>query len=104
MIRRPPRSTRTDTLFPDTTLFRSEFVEIGAGDTQELESLQDRHGFVQRLREHAPVELEQRQLAIQEQVTALPVQFGRHLAHRGIRPRHLASRKASGTLESMTVA
>src|SRR3546814_4957155 len=23
MIRRPPRSTRTDTLFPDTTLFRS---------------------------------------------------------------------------------
>src|SRR3546814_6140023 len=24
MTRRPPRSTRTDTLFPDTTLFRSE--------------------------------------------------------------------------------
>src|SRR3546814_8441105 len=24
MIRRPPRSTRTDTLFPDTSLFRSE--------------------------------------------------------------------------------
>src|SRR3546814_19321494 len=26
MIRRPPRSTRTDTLFPDTTLFRSKVV------------------------------------------------------------------------------
>src|SRR3546814_5457141 len=26
MIRRPPRSTRTDTLFPYTTLFRSEVV------------------------------------------------------------------------------
>src|SRR3546814_20791756 len=26
MIRRPPRSTRTDTLFPDTTLFRSAFM------------------------------------------------------------------------------
>src|SRR3546814_413100 len=26
MIRRPPRSTRTDTLFPYTTLFRSPFV------------------------------------------------------------------------------
>src|SRR3546814_15677921 len=26
MIRRPPRSTRTDTLFPYTTLFRSGFV------------------------------------------------------------------------------
>src|SRR3546814_3808888 len=30
MIRRPPRSTRTDTLLPDTTLFRSLFVwQIG---------------------------------------------------------------------------
>src|SRR3546814_2826444 len=28
MIRRPPRSTRTDTLFPYTTLFRSH---VGAG-------------------------------------------------------------------------
>src|SRR3546814_3289528 len=27
MIRRPPRSTRTDTLFPYTTLFRSEGVD-----------------------------------------------------------------------------
>src|SRR3546814_8302542 len=26
MIRRPPRSTRTDTLFPYTTLFRSEHL------------------------------------------------------------------------------
>src|SRR3546814_9836326 len=32
MIRRPPRSTRTDTLFPYTTLFRSlAFVAIEAG-------------------------------------------------------------------------
>src|SRR3546814_1805675 len=29
MIRRPPRSTRTDTRFPDTTLFRSELVRHG---------------------------------------------------------------------------
>src|SRR3546814_974439 len=28
MIRRPPRSTRTDTLFPYTTLFRSAFEGI----------------------------------------------------------------------------
>src|SRR3546814_4279488 len=27
MIRRPPRSTRTDTLFPYTTLFRSILIE-----------------------------------------------------------------------------
>src|SRR3546814_15336375 len=29
MIRRPPRSTRTDTLFPYTTLFRSQFLLSG---------------------------------------------------------------------------
>src|SRR3546814_2438887 len=28
MIRRPPRSTRTDTLFPYTTLFRSRAVRL----------------------------------------------------------------------------
>src|SRR3546814_13813736 len=31
MIRRPPRSTRTDTLFPYTTLFRSVVRHVGAG-------------------------------------------------------------------------
>src|SRR3546814_4791715 len=31
MIRRPPRSTRTDTLFPYTTLFRSFFAAFLAG-------------------------------------------------------------------------
>src|SRR3546814_3385854 len=34
MIRRPPRSTRTDTLFPYTTLFRSTVV---MGDGHRLE-------------------------------------------------------------------
>src|SRR3546814_9066825 len=40
MIRRPPRCTRTDTLFPYTTLFRSggdvasELVVPGAGDAR----------------------------------------------------------------------
>src|SRR3546814_12118280 len=31
MLRRPPRSTRTDTLFPSPTLFRS-FLEVGDFD------------------------------------------------------------------------
>src|SRR3546814_13819317 len=30
MIRLPPRSTRTDTLFPDTTLFRSRHLSLAA--------------------------------------------------------------------------
>src|SRR3546814_11352124 len=40
MIRRPPRSTRTDTLFPYTTLFRSEWqdaAEARQADPQEGE-------------------------------------------------------------------
>src|SRR3546814_2566258 len=34
MVRRPPRSTRTDTLCPYTTLFRSDLLAIG-GDARE---------------------------------------------------------------------
>src|SRR3546814_14030552 len=33
MIRRPPRSTRTDTLFPYTTLFRSRRRPCGTGSS-----------------------------------------------------------------------
>src|SRR3546814_12542491 len=33
MIRRPPRSTRTDTLFPYTTLFRSTRIRLRRGST-----------------------------------------------------------------------
>src|SRR3546814_4725587 len=39
MIRRPPRSTRTDTLFPYTTLFRSRLV-LGE-DANEIEPVID---------------------------------------------------------------
>src|SRR3546814_18099357 len=34
MIRRPPRSTRTDTLFPYTTLFRS--IGLGPGKKESM--------------------------------------------------------------------
>src|SRR3546814_5504346 len=44
MIRRPPRSTRTDTLFPYTTLFRSNFTAL-----QQLEGL-----IIQRAVLHLP--------------------------------------------------
>src|SRR3546814_6637695 len=42
MIRRPPRSTRTDTLFPYTTLFRSEVI---------AENLKSRQGAAQAAEE-----------------------------------------------------
>src|SRR3546814_8124725 len=50
MIRRPPRSTRTDTLFPYTTLFRSLVLQIAQdlgdpeqadGDSDEAEAVGD---------------------------------------------------------------
>src|SRR3546814_16495634 len=37
MIRRPPRSTRTDTLFPYTTLFRSARAAVGKGGEEAVE-------------------------------------------------------------------
>src|SRR3546814_3479036 len=47
MIRRPPRSTRTDTLFPYTTLFRS------GSDAADAEG---RHGGTRRRRPRAAVD------------------------------------------------
>src|SRR3546814_5767326 len=38
MIRRPPRSTRTDTLFPYTTLFRSCRPSPGSGNPRRQET------------------------------------------------------------------
>src|SRR3546814_3238020 len=49
MRRRPPRSTRTDTLFPYTTLFRSEF---------------ECHRVGQAVDEHAVVVVEQVQVVV----------------------------------------
>src|SRR3546814_12072357 len=51
MIRRPPRSTRTDTLFPYTTLFRSPFghtpsqriEQRGIADVDALARLDHQH-------------------------------------------------------------
>src|SRR3546814_12759069 len=47
MIRRPPRSTRTDTLFPYTTRFRSELADeaggVPGGAAGELAPLQQQH-------------------------------------------------------------
>src|SRR3546814_3477958 len=41
MIRRPPRSTRTDTLFPYTTLFRSR-QHVERGERHDRDHAQDR--------------------------------------------------------------
>src|SRR3546814_20544002 len=47
MIRRPPRSTRTDTLFPYTTLFRSDLRALANRvDVVGIEACQDDHLLV----------------------------------------------------------
>ena len=43
-----------------------ELVEVGRDDAQELQPLEQRHGAVLGLREHAAVEFERLQLAIEE--------------------------------------
>src|SRR3546814_6122736 len=43
MIRRPPRSTRTDTLFPSTTLFRSRADSLPATRPHQLLPLGAQH-------------------------------------------------------------
>src|SRR3546814_13052961 len=62
MLRRPPRSTRTDPLFPYTTLFRSNSIERAAGCTLALRlGLRQIDGFseawavnIANAREHGP--------------------------------------------------
>src|SRR3546814_2384002 len=62
MIRRPPRSTRTDTLFPYTTLFRSQRLvpkRTGAGEDQRIVryavrlDVQRRRGLAQQVERRA---------------------------------------------------
>src|SRR3546814_5062815 len=45
MIRRPPRSTRTDTLFPYTTLFRSQFDSTAGNPTGQVNNYRIRQSW-----------------------------------------------------------
>src|SRR3546814_6591074 len=58
MIRRPPRSTRTDTLFPYTTLFRADVdegaIERIAGQREEGDQAQARGHELARLQRTRP--------------------------------------------------
>src|SRR3546814_11666536 len=68
MIRRPPRSTRTDTLFPYTTLFRSKT------ETQQVVVLSD--GAIRR--SSAFVLLEKRIFAIRSPIGRTKMINGAH--------------------------
>src|SRR3546814_13977288 len=47
MIRRPPRSTRTDTLFPYTTLFRSEGATVLVTSRSETNAAETAHAIAE---------------------------------------------------------
>src|SRR3546814_20427183 len=78
MIRRPPRSTRTDTLFPYTTLFRS----AGAGGLQgDAEDHVADHHLAER--DHRYPEHRLRRVGVEL------AEFPQRLRSAGQRPRHL---------------
>src|SRR3546814_19499082 len=77
MIRRPPRSTRTDTLFPYTTLFRSLDHVALQGE-----------GKLQSRREHRQEGAEGSGICVERQPIA-PIVFGhRHRSAVGIATHH----------------
>src|SRR3546814_3563542 len=73
MIRRPPRSTRTDTLFPYTTLFRAAFNWFEEGKRTPLIIKSNRLSRV-----HRPVLLDLIIVPVRDgkQVTALSIHAG----------------------------
>src|SRR3546814_6624274 len=60
MIRRPPRSTRTDTLFPYTTLFRSDQYVVAVDDDGDIVHAEDRHALAPGADEVAAAVVEER--------------------------------------------
>src|SRR3546814_11415433 len=73
MIRRQPRSTRTDTLFPDTTVFRSQVILVSHAG--EVVSRERRLAYLQvqfdtRLKEQQIALLEAEKKVAALQVTA----------------------------------
>src|SRR3546814_5018260 len=73
MIRRPPRSTRTDTLFPYTTLFRSN------QEHRKSNKINSQVSIIYRLKQNPDKPISANYLVILEEVDKLlsskPVQF-----------------------------
>src|SRR3546814_5315851 len=68
MIRRPPRSTRTDTLFPYTTLFRSIVALV---DGHELDDIARRRLDRRRFEDHGLTKLRRQWFNKRKSVTAM---------------------------------
>src|SRR3546814_5330661 len=109
MIRRPPRSTRTDTLFPYTTLFRSQVrvsdvarVELGADDYASNTYLSGKPtvvmGVFQRPGSNALAAAE----AVQAEMDSLAKSFPKGLGYRVIyNPTEFRSEEHTSELQSL---
>src|SRR3546814_14592029 len=91
MIRRTPRSTRTDTLYPYTTLFRSEKQDVARGEREIGKRRRARRG-----QQHEPPRADLRPLP--ERVPSrVPPHIGAHgIIHARALERGVAERKTAG--------
>src|SRR3546814_3971211 len=69
MIRRPPRSTRTDTLFPYTTLFRSPLRNLPGAESGQPQY--DNSGFDRHAGRKRALEFQLRSRAVRVRVPIL---------------------------------
>src|SRR3546814_4161357 len=103
MIRRPPRSTRTDTLFPYTTLFRSDAEEAHAQRTGQA---QDHPGHADAPRCRHALDAVGRHEARQDvrlaEVTQAPGKRGNDADHASVPPPNQSSRVASNSRTTST--
>src|SRR3546814_2827091 len=100
MIRRPPRSTRTDTLFPYTRLFRSAGT-IAAANAEDMAAARAKGltpALLDRL-ELTPARIEAMARGV-EAVAGLPDPVGRTLAE-WERPNGLRSEEHTSELQSL---
>src|SRR3546814_6134629 len=104
MIRRPPRSTRTYTLFPYTTLFRSNLEADG------LHRVQRRHRFLEHHGEAAAAQPAQLRFRQRQQVAPLeedlaaclrPLRQQPHERQRGHRLAAARSEEHTSELQSL---
>src|SRR3546814_6755905 len=91
MRRRPPRSTRTDTLFPYTTLFRSV--------QRRHRVLEDHRDAAAPQRPHFRLALPQEIIAIKEDLAVGHLGVGRQQPHDGRDKGRLAARSEEHTSE-----
>src|SRR3546814_7979826 len=99
MIRRPPRSTRTDTLFPETTLFRSRTMtlrELGAVRTVDQRDV----GIFGNIPSHA-VQDDQLPESVVEMVVAADHMGYAHVVVVHDHSQHIRSEEHTSELQSL---